>query len=124
MTEPISKAASGQGTTRVSRLELKVRDKPGEEPVVEQRIEGDTTILYVRRPDDCLQIVVRQRRIVHLDCKADGCGNDWKAERGEPRDGQFRVDHSNDMTVVECLNCGREYFVAKRSAGTPIDSMW
>lgn len=92
----------------------------GEKPVHEVLIEGAREIHYIRRPGDCLQMVYEGGKLVHLDCKAPACGNNWKAERGQPMEDQFRIDRFLGRTVVVCLNCERDYLVTQVSVSPSV----
>jgi hypothetical protein len=101
-------------------VNLEARDKVDEKPVHEVFVEGDREIHYIRRPGDCLQMVYERGELVHLDCKAPDCGNNWKLERGEPLENQFRIDWSLGRITVVCLDCERDYFVTQVSSSPGI----
>ena len=94
-------------------LRLRVTNKEGKETVssvvtdqVEKRIS--------RKPKGAIQLVWTQdrlgRRLVHIHCKANGCGNEWKIEEGVDPSQKFEVQQlEGTLWRIRCIVCGTEF---------------
>jgi uncharacterized protein YbaR (Trm112 family) len=92
-------------------LRLKVKDRSGKE-VLELKITGCVEKRISRKPSKAIQIVWECERIVHLHCKAEDCGNEWKADTGAPLEDRFDIafDEHGRTKIITCKKCGRRYF--------------
>jgi uncharacterized protein YbaR (Trm112 family) len=93
-------------------LRLKVKDHSGKE-VLKSKIRGCVEERFSRRPSKAVQIVWECGRIVHIHCKAEDCGNEWKAGTGVPLEDRFDIifDEHGGVRAITCKKCGRQYFI-------------
>ena len=87
-----------------SSLRVKLRDNTGKE-ILETKIEGDVEKRFSRRTGKAIQIVWKDGKIVHLHCRDQDCGNEWKVKEGTDCTGKFKVEGIK----IKCLKCGRVY---------------
>ncbi len=93
-------------------LHLKVKDRSGKEEL-ELKVTGCVEKMFSRKPSKAVQIVRECGRVVHVHCKAEDCGNEWKAGTGVPLEDRFGImfDEHGRMRAITCKKCGRQYFV-------------
>ncbi|WP_456330734.1 hypothetical protein [Archaeoglobus sp.] len=91
-------------------LRIKVRDKRGK-VVLESKIEDGVEKRFSRKPSKALQIVFKEGKIVHLHCKSEDCGNEWKITEKVPLNRKFTLTETqNGILEITCKKCGRRYY--------------
>lgn len=116
--KPVNGAVALVGSTSAS-LKIKVRRqvakglKGAGKPVTiidfKNVPQGRREQIFVRTRSSALQVVTINGVVVHIDCKAPGCGNEWVKEYGEPVETKFKVNELSRPLIATCLKCGRVY---------------
>jgi hypothetical protein len=79
-----------------------------------------TFTIYVEKrfsmmPSDAIQIVwgKNDRKILHIHCKARGCGNEWKLNEKTGYESKFTVQEIQSVVrEIKCLRCNRTYKIS------------
>ena len=85
-----------------SSLRAKHRDKNGKE-ILDMKKKGPVEKRFSRKGGKAIQIVYKDRKIVHLHCKDSNCGNEWKVKDNIDWTSKFEIKG----TEIKCLKCGR-----------------
>ncbi len=57
-----------------------------------------------------MQLVFKGGKIVHIHCKSEDCGNEWKIEEGSDWSQKFDAKQSQSgIWTIICKKCGRSY---------------
>ena len=90
-------------------LRIKARDRRGK-VVVESKIEDKVEKRFSRKPSKALQIVFKEGKIVHLHCKSEDCGNEWKVNEEVSLGDRFILTKKQDgILEIMCKKCRRKY---------------
>lgn len=94
-------------------LKLRVRKRSGTKPdrllTVRPGRHGQREQVVARQQGEALLVVRVSGVIVHVHCKARGCGNEWATEDGVPLARRFKVEGVSGPVDVTCLRCKRQY---------------
>lgn len=90
-------------------LGTKVKDQKGK-ILSKSKIECKVEKRFSMTPSKAIQIVTVKGEIVHIHCKAEDCGNEWKIKEGNGWDSKFKVEGGQSTTrTVTCNKCSRSY---------------